>query len=425
MKTENKKLAKDFIWNTLGTGLNSFNSLFYLIIVTWVNGINDAGIFSIAYSTGLILYTIGLYSGRLCQVTDTENKIKDKDYIVNRVITCILMIVLGFGFLCIKQYETYKTTVFILVFFFKATESFAEIFYGIMQKNNLLYRVGQSLTIKSGVGVLSFLIINVCTHSLILASASMIIINVIMIITFDFIFVSKKLIDKSKPNMKNVWTIFKSEFFVFANSFLGIYLLNAPKYAIDSYLTEDLQAIYGYIVMPGTVMILFAQFIVLPFLNKLKELYAVRDWENFKQIVKKVKLCVIAFGIFAVLAAYFLGPEVLGIIYGENLKAYRIDLAIIIGSYIFYSISYVNLVVLTTMRKTLSQFIVYVITALIALVGSNLYVKSFGVHGGAMSCATTLILQFVMYSVLNIVILKRVQKLEGRVNEASTNSSKF
>lgn len=411
MKVENKKFAKDFIWNTLGTGLNSFNSLFFLIIVTRINGINDAGIFSIAYSTALILYTIGLYSGRLCQVTDTENKIKDKDYILNRAITCLLMIVLGAGFLVIKQYPTYKTMVFILLCIFKATEAFAEIIYGIMQKQDLLYRVGQSLTIKSLVGIIAFLLVDLLTHNLILACLSMIIINIVTIIVFDFILISKGLIDTtSKIDLSNVWAIFKSEFFVFANSFLGIYVLNAPKYAIDNYLTEELQAVYGYIVMPGTVMVLFAQFVVLPFLNKLKELYAAKDFENFKAIIRKIRLCVVAFGIFAVLAAYLLGPEVLGLIYGENLKAYRIDLSLIIGSYIFYSISYVNLVVLTTMRTTFAQFVVYIITALIALIGSNVLVQAYGVNGGAMSCATTLILQFIMYTILTTVTLKKVEK---------------
>lgn len=411
MKTENKKFAKDFIWNTLGTGLNSFNSLFYLIIVTRINGMNDAGIFSIAYSTALILYTIGLYSGRLCQVTDTENKVKDKDYILNRAITCILMIILGAGFLVIKQYPAYKTTIFILLCIFKATEAFAEIIYGIMQKNELLYRVGQSLTIKSLIGIILFLIIDLSTHDLVLACISMIIVNISTIIFFDFILISNKLIDKvSKVNFSNVLIIFKSEFFVFANSFLGIYVLNSPKYAIDSYLTEELQAIYGYIVMPGTVMVLFAQFVVLPFLNKLKELYAVRDFKSFKAIVRKVKVCVLAFGIFAVLSAFLLGPEVLGIIYGENLKDYRLDLTLIIGAYIFYSISYVNLVVLTTMRTTFLQFIVYIITAIIALIGSNLFVQNFGVHGGAISCATTLVLQFVMYTILTIVTINKVEK---------------
>jgi O-antigen/teichoic acid export membrane protein len=301
--------------------------------------------------------------------------------------------------------------IFILLCIFKATEAFAEIIYGIMQKQDLLFRVGQSLTIKSLVGIIVFLLVDLLTHNLILACLSMIVINIATIIIFDFILISKKLIDNTtKVNFSNVLAIFKSEFFVFANSFLGIYVLNAPKYAIDRYLTEELQAVYGYIVMPGTVMVLFAQFVVLPFLNKLKELYASKDFNGFKAIIRKVRLCVIAFGIFAVLSAYLLGPEVLGIIYGENLKDYRLDLTLIIGAYIFYSISYVNLVVLTTMRTTFSQFIVYVITALIAMIGSNVFVQAFGVKGGAISCAVTLILQFVMYTILTTVTLKKVEK---------------
>ena len=70
---KDKILIKNFIWNTIGIMLNSFNSLFFLIVVSRINGLNDAGIFSLAFSTALLLYTIGLYSGRMFQVTDIEN----------------------------------------------------------------------------------------------------------------------------------------------------------------------------------------------------------------------------------------------------------------------------------------------------------------------------------------------------------------
>lgn len=284
MASERKIFLKNFIWNIMGTGLNSFNSLFFLIIVTRINGINDAGIFSIAYSTALILYTIGLYSGRLCQVTDIENKVKDKDYIVNRTITCVLMIFLAIAFVFIKQYTAYKMWIFILLCTYKATEAFGEILYGIMQKNELLYKSGQSLTIKSIGGLLIFLSVDYFTKNLVLACGSIILLNIVTLLIFDFVLVCKKLIDfTTKVNMKNVWQIFKSEFFVFANSFAGIYVLNAPKYAIDNYLTEDVQAIFGYIMMPATVITLFTQFIFMPYLNKLKELYEQKDMKKFKR----------------------------------------------------------------------------------------------------------------------------------------------
>ena len=95
-KQNKKELFKNFIWNSIGTGLNSFNSLFFLIIVTRINGVDNAGIYSIAYATALILYTVGLYSGRLTQVTDIENKLKDKDYILSRIISSLFMIVIAY-----------------------------------------------------------------------------------------------------------------------------------------------------------------------------------------------------------------------------------------------------------------------------------------------------------------------------------------
>lgn len=414
MTNERKLFLKNFIWNIAGTGLNSFNSLFFLIIVTRINGIQDAGIFSIAYSTALILYTIGLYSGRLCQVTDIENKVKDKDYIVNRIITCILMILFAIGFVFIKQYSPYKMWIFILLCVYKATEAFGDILYGIMQKNELLYKSGQSLTIKSLGGLLIFLIIDYMTHQLILACAAIILLNLITIIIFDFQLVCKKLIDlKAKVNMTNVCHIFKSEFFVFANSFAGIYVLNAPKYAIDNYLTEDIQAIFGYIMMPATVITLFTQFVFMPYLNNLKELYEQKNMQAFKKIAWKIKLAVLAFGVFATVAAFVIGPEVLSIIYGEELIPYRMNLTVILASYIMYGISYVNLVLLTTTRNTFVQFVVYAITMVVALIGSNVLVQNLQINGATISCAVTLGVQFILYTIVTKVILSKIERRIG------------
>lgn len=412
MTNEKKIFLKNFIWNIAGTGLNSFNSLFFLIIVTRINGLSDAGIFSIAYATAFILYTIGVYSGRICQVTDIENKIKDKDYIVNRTITCILMIFLAFLFVLVKQYTPYKAGIFILLCLYKGTEAFSEILYGIMQKNELLYKSGQSLTIKSLGGLLIFLIIDYITHNLILACCSMVLFNIGIILIFDFIFVCQKLIDfDTKVDKQNVWQIFKSEFFVFANSFAGIYVLNAPKYAIDNYLTEDIQAIFGYIMMPATVITLFAQFIFMPYLSKLKELFEKKDMKAFRSISFKIKMVVFGFGILATIAAFVIGPEVLSLIYGKELRPYRIHLTIILASYILYGISYVNLVLLTTMRSTFVQFIVYVITMIVAWIGSNLLVQNLQIDGAAISCAITLSIQFGLYTIVTKVIFKKVEQI--------------
>ena len=413
MDSEKKAFLKNFIWNSLGTGINSFNSLFFLIIVTRVNDIQTAGIFSIAYATATILYTLAMYSGRLCQVTDIKNKIKDKDYIATRLLTCIIMFIMAAVFLIIKQYSGFKTTIFALLAVFKGLEAFSDILYGVMQKNDLLYKSGQSLTLKGFIGIFAFLVIDLITRDLRLACLAVIVVNLIILIIYDYFIISKKLINtEDKINKNNVLSILKSEFFVFVNSFAGIYILNAPKYAIDNFLTEDIQAIYGYIMMPATVMTLFTQFIVMPFLGNLKDMYEKKQLKEMEKVTFKIKLIVIAFGAFSVLAAFLLGPEFLGLIYGIDLTAYRMNLCVIIGSYIFYAISYINLVTLTTIRYTFIQFIIYVISMIIAFFGSNILVGNLnlGINGATFSCTMTLAFQFVLYAIATKVIFHLMKR---------------
>ena len=410
MNSEKKLFLKNFIWNSLGTGINSFNSLFFLIIVTRVNDIQTAGIFSIAYATATILYTLAMYSGRLCQVTDIENKIKDKDYITNRALTCLIMLIGATIFLCIKQYSGFKTTIFALLAIFKGLEAFSDILYGVMQKNDILYKSGQSLSLKGFVGIIAFLIVDLITRDLRWA-CFVILVNFLVLVIYDYFIITRKLIDsKIKINKENVLSIFKSEFFVFVNSFAGIYILNAPKYAIDSFLTEDIQAIYGYIMMPATVMTLFTQFIVMPFLGKLKEMYEQKELKEIEKVTLKIKLIVIAFGGFAVLAAFLIGPEFLGLVYGLDLTAYRMNLCVIIASYIFYAISYINLVTLTTIRHTFIQFVIYIASMVIAYIGSTILVKNFGINGATFSCTTTLAIQFALYTIATKVIMHKESK---------------
>lgn len=83
-------LKKDYFWNTLGTSLFSFNSLFLMIIVTRLNSLSDAGIFSFAYATAGIINYFALYSGRTYQISNTNKKFTDSLFVFTRYLTAFL-----------------------------------------------------------------------------------------------------------------------------------------------------------------------------------------------------------------------------------------------------------------------------------------------------------------------------------------------
>ena len=404
-----KNFNKNFIWNIIGTTFNSFNSLFFMIIVTRINGTNDAGIFTLAYSTACILYIIGVYAGRIFQVTEKEN-INDKEYIVNRITTTVLMILITTGFVIMKQYDIYKALVFLIIGLYRALEAFSDVIYGIFQKNDLLYKVGKSFFIKALLSLITFLIADLITKNIVISSLMIVISNLLVICTYDFINVRKLIKKEEKVQYKNVFRIYKTGFFVFAITFLSLYVMNAPKYAIDDYLNEHIQAIYGIIIMPATVMSLFAQFIIHPYLNTIVDLYNDYKMKEVQKLVTKIILVIVVIGIMCVAVAYLLGIPVLELIYGLELQEYRWNLAFIILASTLSVIGTVYSSVLTTIRKTFSQFIIYCIVTVVAVISSYVLTYNFEINGATVSYFIIMASQFILYIVYTNVVLNKMKK---------------
>ncbi len=404
---KNNNFKKNFIWNVLGTGFNAFNSLFLMIIVTRINGIDEAGIFTIAFSTACILYVIGTYAGRIFQVTEDENRISDKEFIVNRILSSLLMFACTIIFVVSRKYDVFKSTIFILLSVYKGLEAFSDVLYGIMQKRDLLYKVGQSYFIKSAITIFVFFIIDFFTKNLILSCVSIIIVWIILILLFDIIVVRKLIDNQKKINFINSIKIFKTGFFVFSITFLGLYVMNAPKYAIDTLLENSKQTIFGIIVMPATVISLFGQFLIHPYLNEFVKLSKNGEYDTLRKTENKLICYIAGFGILSSIVAYCIGIPVLQLIYGINLGNYKMMLVLIIFSSTLYNIGMIYSNILTTMRYTFIQFALYIVVSVIAIISSNILTKCDGIEGASIAYFTIMFSLFFFYFITEKVILKK------------------
>ena len=417
------QFKKNFIWNILGTGLNAFTSLFFMITVTRINGVNDAGIFTIAYATACIIYVIGIYAGRIYQVTEPDKNITNKEYIMNRLITTILMNILVLIFCFIRKYDFYKTTIFLLLTLYKSLEAFSEVIYGILQKNEKLEIVGKSLFIKSIISVGVFIFIDMLMKNMILSIFSVIIVWIVMMLAFDFNKVHKY-IDFSVPiNWKNILNIFRLGFTTFAIAFLGLYILNAPKYAIDNYLENNVQTVFVIIVMPATVIGLVAQFLIHPYLNKILKLYEERNLKQLQKMLLKLIFSIVSIGIISSILAFFVGTQVLGIIYGLDLSGYKIGLLTIIIASTLYTIGVIYSSVLTTVRETFSQFIIYIIISIFALIISDIFTRMWNLDGAIWAYLFIMLLQFLLYTVYTNIRLKMIFNREKKSDEKNNFNS--
>lgn len=401
-----KNNTKNFIWNLIGTGINAFNSLFFLILITRINGVEDAGIFTFGFSTACLFFYIGIYSGRIFQVTEKED-ISSLEFIVSKSITCLCMLIVSILFVLFNHYSLLKGGIILLLCIYKMLEAFSDVFYGILQKKELLYKTGISLTIKNIVNLILLFVIDKITNNVILSILSIIIFNLLVLIFYD-IKESLKYIDFNKKIKKeNIIKILKNGFYPFLASFLSLYIINTPKYAIDNFLKDNVQTIFGIIVMPATVVSLFAQFIVYPFLNNINKFIKNKEIDNLKKLVFKILLIVGIFGILSAIIAYFFGIPVLSFIYGVELRNYKNCLIIILIGAIFTAFVYILSSVLISIRTLKHQVIIYCVIAVISYFISNLFVKKMAVMGASISYFVSVFLLYILFYGLYKIVLKK------------------
>lgn len=401
-----KNNTKNFIWNLIGTGINAFNSLFFLILITRINGVEDAGIFTFGFSTACLFFYIGIYSGRIFQVTEKED-ISSLEFIVSKSITCLCMLIVSILFVLFNHYSLLKGGIILLLCIYKMLEAFSDVFYGILQKKELLYKTGISLTIKNIVNLILLFVIDKITNNVILSILSIIIFNLLVLIFYD-IKESLKYIDFNKKIKKeNIIKILKNGFYPFLASFLSLYIINTPKYAIDNFLKDNVQTIFGIIVMPATVVSLFAQFIVYPFLNNINKFIKNKEIDNLKKLVFKILLIVGMFGILSAIIAYFFGIPVLSFIYGVELRNYKNCLIIILIGAIFTAFVYILSSVLISIRTLKHQVIIYCVIAVISYFISNLFVKKMAVMGASISYFVSVFLLYILFYGLYKIVLKK------------------
>ena len=396
-------LKKNFIWNSVGSTLNAFISLFLLITVVRINGSHQAGYFTIAYAFANLLQVICTYSGRPFQVTELNKRFTDSNYFWVKIITSFISVLFLFCYIFIKKYSGLKFILFILLFLYRLTDGISDSFYAIMQKKGNLYKVGISLLIKSFLCFLSFLITDFIFKKITLSVLVMILANIFVCFFYDFINAKKDGFNLVKIDYEIVKKIIISGFPVFAFTILIQYLVSAQKYIIDDYLTSKYQTIFGIIIMPATVIVLFSQFIVQPYLNKISELIDKKENDKLNSLLFKINISIFTMGLLSIFAAFLLGIPILNFVYNINLNKNKIDLCIILIGATFFSISYVYSTVLTAFRKTKIQLYIYLFTSICSYIISKVLIKYYCIRGAAYAYLISMIILLILYIIYYLI----------------------
>ena len=408
-KSENK----NFIYNMIGSLVSAVVSVILLVVTSHVAGGNAAGIFSLAYSTAQMMYTVSFFEMRNIQVTDAKREFSFSSIEMFRILTTAVMWMFFAVFCVVQGYKGEKLAVMAALTLYMSLLSFSDLFQGNMHFNGYLSIAGRSLAGQVLLASLVFSVSLLITKNLWISVLLMALCVFLWILLYDIPFNNN--FDGLKPNFN--FSVQKNIFLcalpLFLSSFLQQYIFNAPKYAIDKALTEIEQSYYGYLVMPVFSINLLSMFVFRPKLVSLSNNWASRQLNTFKKTSAFLYLWVVAATVAVLAAGWLLGIPVLELLYAANLSDKRGIFMILLLAGGFSAASTLTLTLLTTMRKQKYSLAAYLLTFVISLFLPDLLVSNFGMKGAAVSFFIEMAVLFIaMLTVFIIVLL-----MAGRDNK--------
>lgn len=185
------KVKSAYLWNTSAAMLNAFQTVFILMLISRIDPVIDAGIFTIAFAIGNLMLSIGKFGVRQFQVSDVKETYSFKEYVFLRILTCVLMI-LAFSayvgyYYAVGAYSTEKCLVILLVCMTKVVDAVEDVLHGMLQQHIRLDIAGKILTIRITSYIIVYLIIYAATQNLLMTSLIALAVSVVQFLILNYI----------------------------------------------------------------------------------------------------------------------------------------------------------------------------------------------------------------------------------------------
>lgn len=384
---ESKNIERDsYIWNMVFSMLQAFQSVILLMVLTRTAGIGQAGIFTIAYANANLFLNIGKYGMLYYQVSDVKEQYSFREYTYSRVLSTAAMLVTAILYTVYaakaNRYSSDKTWVIIWMCLYKSVDAIEDVFAGYYQKKGRLDIASKMLALRTGITMLIYvtglmLLQNQLYTLIITTAAAYLLMGVFLHCTY-----APFRGQGGDARFRNVMLLMKSCLPLFTGCFLSFYIGNAPKYAIDAQLSDELQACYGFIAMPVFVIGLLNHFVFNPILYKMALYWESGNVSAFRRRILIQTGIIVVITIVCITGAWMIGIPVLSWMYHTDLSPYKTELIILLAGGGFLGLSGFLNAMITVIRFQKSVVSGYAVVAGLACLLSAPVVREYGLMGG-------------------------------------------
>jgi len=318
------RTKRDFVWNSIGQGAWGVVFPFLTIVVTQLSGVENAGMFSFAFVLANLLYILANYGVRTYQVSDQEEYHSFNDYLVNRIATCIIMMIVGFIITRIAGFEGVMATMCMGIFAYRAIDALGEVYEGRLQQVDKLYLGGISLALRSAAAFIVFAVFLLITGDLGMSSIAM---AVAALVTFAFVTLPLTLFETPRsmpPSMRSIGILFRECFPVFLALFLYAVIDNMPKFVMQGAgLPYDNQLYFNALYFPAQAILITVQLIYRPLLVKMANAWADESRRSrFDILIIAMCALIVVITVVAIIFMAWIGLPIMSFMYGFDFGPY-------------------------------------------------------------------------------------------------------
>lgn len=416
METQKKlSVSQNALYNSVGTIFYCFcqwiTSALLVVHLSPENmSVSNAGLLQLAISVTNIFYSVSNYSVRTYQISDTQNKYSNGDYVGTRFITAAISVALCVIYVLILGYSAKSVLCIVFYMFYKLSETFCDVLHGIDQKNYRMDYVGISYIIRGVVSVAVFAAVLIVIGDVLVAIAAMAVSTLLVVALYDTRCTARLGSIKPVFNKKIITTLLITclPAVVSTTSFTAI--TSVPRQMLEGMHGEEALGYYGTIATPLVVVQVMATSIFNPMLTQLAEFYNCGKISEFIKRLLKNLVLLIGIAAFVYLCVVFLGEFAVGIVFGKEYVPYTYLMYGIVGCTTMYVVSWLCTNILIIMRKLKVCMIASLIALAVSALIARPFINLFDMNGVSFS----IILAYIIHISVCFAVIYKNLKIKGK-----------
>lgn len=402
---ESGHAGRDYLLNTVGS--IAWGTLFPLltIVATQLAGVEDAGHFNMAFTTATLLLYVGNYGVKTYQVSDIDEACSFASYLIQRLITCTLMLLLGYLYCLVRHYDHTMLLISAGAYGFRVVDALADAFEARLQQQDKLYLAGISTAVRSILAVVTFTFVLLVTRDLVPASIAMAVSAVLSLLLLTAPLTHLETPLSRRWRGIEVSDIFRDCFPAFLALFLFALIEAVPKYAMEGVLPYESQIYFSAIYFPAQAMLMVVGFVYRPQLVRLATIWADPGKRVRFDLIVLAMLVVCAIVTLAGLAiARWILVPLNSVLYATDFETYRdAQYLMILAGGLSAAIDFLFQII-TVLRQQATATRIYLVATALVVVASIILVRLQGFYGAVWSYVGVMVLLFVSLGVHYLVV---------------------